>query len=53
MGNIVGSLEVPNLLRARKNLVLAVTERQRDILIGCVFGNPMVTRPGVVYKIGE
>jgi|SRR3989344_506700 len=48
MGNIVGSLEVPNLLRARKNLVLAVTERQRDILIGCVLGDAYIAKRGQI-----
>lgn len=48
MGNIVGSLEVPNLLHARKNLVLAVTERQRDILIGCVLGDAYIAKKGKI-----
>lgn len=48
MGNIVGSLEVPNLLRARKNLVLGMTDRQRDILIGCVLGDAYVTKRGQI-----
>ncbi len=48
MGNIVGSLEVPNLLHARKNLVLAVTERQRNILIGCVLGDVYIAPKGKV-----
>jgi len=39
MGNAVGSLELPTILRARKNLSLALTERQKEILIGCILGD--------------
>ena len=42
IGNPVGSLEVPKLLRARKNLELTMSERQKDILVGCVLGDAYV-----------
>jgi hypothetical protein len=48
MGNTVGSLEIPILLHARKNLVLEVTERQKDILVGCVLGDAYISRRGQI-----
>lgn len=44
----MGSLEVPILLHARKNLVLALSERQRDILIGCVLGDAYISPLGKI-----
>ena len=46
MGNTVGSLEVPIMLRARKNLCLSLEERQRDILIGCTIGDAYISPKG-------
>lgn len=48
LGNPVGSLEVPKLLRARKNLRLDVTDRQRDILIGCILGDAYISPKGKI-----
>lgn len=48
MANTVESLEVPRLLRARKNLVLGMTERQRDILIGCILGDAYIAKLGKI-----
>jgi len=48
MGNAVGSLRIPNLLRARKNLLLALTGRQKDILIGCVLGDAHIRPLGQI-----
>lgn len=42
MGNIVGSLEIPKILRARRNLFLEMTDRQREILIGCMLGDAYI-----------
>ena len=44
----MGSLEVPRTLRARKNLVLGMTERQKDILIGCVLGDAYIAPKGKI-----
>ena len=48
MGNPVGSLEVPNILRARKRLLLELTERQKQILIGCVLGDAYISLTGKI-----
>ncbi len=48
MDNAVGSLELPTILRARKNLSLALTEIQKDILIGCILGDGHVQPKGKV-----
>ncbi|OGZ65777.1 MAG: hypothetical protein A2822_01175 [Candidatus Staskawiczbacteria bacterium RIFCSPHIGHO2_01_FULL_41_41] len=48
MGNAVGSLELPKILHARKNLTLALTERQREILIGCVLGDAHIQPQGKI-----
>ena len=48
MGNPVGSLEVPIVLRARKRLLLELTERQREILIGCVLGDAYISQLGKI-----
>ena len=48
MGNAVGSLELPKILHARKNLTLALTERQREILIGCVLGDAHIQLQGKI-----
>jgi len=49
MGNTVGSLKVPILLRARKKLVLPLTERQKEILIGCVLGDAHIKPKGQIW----
>jgi len=48
MGNAVGSLELPKILHARKNLVLALTKRQREILTGCILGDAHIQPLGKV-----
>lgn len=48
MDNTVGSLEVPMLLHARRNLILSMTQRQKDILIGCVLGDAYVAPRGKI-----
>ena len=48
MGNLVGSLEVPTDLHARKNLCLSMTERQREILIGCILGDAYISKLGKI-----
>ena len=48
MGNPVGSLEVPILLRARKRVFLSVSPRQRDILIGSVLGDAYIAPRGKI-----
>ena len=44
----MGSLEVPMILRARKRLYLSLTERQREILIGCVLGDAYISKLGKI-----
>ena len=46
MSNTVGSLEIPNVLYARKRMFLAISDRQREILIGCILGDAYVTPKG-------
>jgi len=48
MGNTVGSLEIPISLHARKNLSLVLTERQKDILLGCVLGDAYINPLGKI-----
>ena len=48
MGNPVGSLEVPNVLQARKCLLLELSQRQKEILIGCVLGDAYISPLGKV-----
>lgn len=48
MGNAVGSLELPQILRARKNLTLALTGKQREILIGCILGDAHIQPKGKI-----
>ena len=48
MGNTVGSLEVPIVLNARKRLLLALSERQKEILIGCVLGDAYISPLGKI-----
>ena len=48
MGNPVGSLEVPMTLRARKHLLLSMTPRQKDILVGCILGDAHITPLGKI-----
>ena len=48
MDNAVGSLELPIILRARKNLSLALTETQKNILIGCILGDGHIQPKGKV-----
>lgn len=48
MDNAVGSLELPKILRARKNLFLALTDEQREILIGCVLGDAYIHKLGKI-----
>ncbi len=48
MGNLVGSLEVPTVLTARKRLLLEVTQRQKEILIGCILGDAYISPLGKI-----
>lgn len=48
MGNTVGSLEVPIILRARKRLVLELSQRQQEILIGCILGDAHISPLGKI-----
>ena len=48
MGNPVGSLEVPNVLQARKRLLLELSQRQKEILIGCILGDAYISPLGKV-----
>ena len=48
MGNPVGSLEVPNVLQARKRLLLELSQRQKEILIGCVLGDAHISHLGKI-----
>lgn len=48
MGNTVGSLEVPLILRARKRLTLTLSSRQRDILVGCILGDGYISSLGKI-----
>src|SRR3989344_3660518 len=48
MGNTVGSLEVPIILRARKRLVLELSQRQQEILIGCILGYAYISPLGKI-----
>jgi hypothetical protein len=48
MGNPVGSLEVPLVLRARKRLSLELTQRQKEILIGCILGDAYISPLGKI-----
>src|SRR3990167_8829788 len=48
MSNTVGSLEIPNVLYARKRMFLAISDRQREILIGCILGDAYVTPKGKI-----
>ena len=44
----MGSLDIPTSLQARKNLFLPVTDRQKDILIGCVLGDAYIAQLGKI-----
>lgn len=48
MGNAVGSLELPIILHVRKNLRLAITDRQKEILIGCILGDAHIQKLGKI-----
>ena len=48
MGNTVGSLEVPIILRARKRLVLKLSQRRQEILIGCILGDAYISPLGKI-----
>ena len=48
MGNLVGSLEVPKVLHARKRLLLELTQRQKEISIGCILGNAYISPLGKI-----
>ena len=44
----MGSLEVPTNLHARKRLCLSMSERQREILVGCVLEDAYITKLGKI-----
>lgn len=47
MSNTVGSREtIPKILTARKNLVLKLSQKQFDVLIGSMFGDGYITKLG-------
>ena len=48
MDNAVGSLELQKILRVRKNLKLEITDRQREILIGCILGDAHIQKLGKI-----
>lgn len=48
MGNPVGSLEVPQILQARKRMLLELSQRQKEILIGCILGDAYISPLGKI-----
>lgn len=48
VGNTVGSLELPSVLYARRNLSLEMSDFQRQVLIGCILGDAYITKLGKV-----
>ena len=48
MNNTVGSLELANVVRARKNLSLVMTDFQKAVLIGCILGDAYITKLGKI-----
>lgn len=48
MGNTVGSLEVPITLHARKRLVFKLSQRQQEVLIGCILGDAYISPLGKI-----
>lgn len=48
MGNTVGSLDLPTKLQARKNLILEMTNFQKEVLIGCILGDAYITDLGKI-----
>ena len=48
MSNTVGSLEIPSVLHARKRMFLSVSERQKEILIGCILGDAYIAPRGKI-----
>ena len=48
MGNPVGSLEVPSVLQARKRMLLELSQRQKEILVGCVLGDAYISPLGKI-----
>ena len=48
MSNTVGSLEIPNVLHARKRMFLSVSDRQKEILTGCILGDAYIAPRGKI-----
>src|SRR3990167_6129224 len=48
VGNTVGSLELPSVLHARKNLSLEMSDFQKEVLIGCILGDAYISKLGKV-----
>ena|ERR1700733_3603936 len=48
MSNPVGSLEIPSVLHARKRMFLSVSERQKEVLIGCILGDAYIAPMGKI-----
>lgn len=48
MGNTVGSLDLPIMLQARKNLTLKMNNFQKEVLIGCILGDAYITKLGKI-----
>ncbi len=48
MGNTVGSLGISNIVRARKNLKLTMTDLQKEVMIGSILGDAYITKSGKI-----
>lgn len=54
MGNTVGSLGISNVVRARKNLSLEMSDLQKEMLIGSILGDAYITKSGKIrFEQGE
>src|SRR5437773_1403282 len=48
MSNPVGSLEIPSVLHARKRMFLSLSDRQKEILVGCILGDAHIAPRGKI-----
>ena len=48
MGNAVGSLVISNVVRARKNLLLEMSDQQKEVLLGSILGDAYITKSGKI-----
>ena len=44
----MGSLEIPSVLHARKRMLLSLSLRQKEILIGCILGDAYIAPRGKI-----